>query len=429
MSKIPGEFDDRYRKPLEKQDAPSIKTEYEQLVRTHLQALRSIHRRPESMGHFEEVLLSSILCNKIDSPEKPVIGFYCNFVPEELIHAAGAFPVRLCSGVPSAATLAEEYLPRDVCPVVKSCFGHIAGGAGLAKQADVVIVPASCDGKRKLPEFLRDYLDVWVVDIPSRQDYSTDMEIWLRETKLVRKRLESLANRRITSNGLRESIIIYHRRTEAFRELVNLRMRYPHLLSGQDFMLVTNASFVDDVRRWTDVVFTLLGELKERIQAEPEPPAGFLPVVLTGSPVLWPNFKILSIIEEAGAAVVADTLCSGTQRLFDPVQVDEWTDEGMMRALALRYFSAAICPCFSDSADRIDRVLELVKDYSARGVIAHNLRLCQLMDMASSRLRPVLRERGIPFLSIHTDLAQEDREQVKTRVEAFLEMIGRVPGG
>jgi benzoyl-CoA reductase/2-hydroxyglutaryl-CoA dehydratase subunit BcrC/BadD/HgdB len=173
----------------------------------------------------------------------------------------------------------------------------------------------------------------------------------------------------------------------------------------------------------------LLGELKERIQAEPEPPAGFLPVVLTGSPVLWPNFKILSIIEEAGAAVVADTLCSGTQRLFDPVQVDEWTDEGMMRALALRYFSAAICPCFSDSADRIDRVLELVKDYSARGVIAHNLRLCQLMDMASSRLRPVLRERGIPFLSIHTDLAQEDREQVKTRVEAFLEMIGRVPGG
>lgn len=94
-----------------------------------------------------------------------------------------------------------------------------------------------------------------------------------------------------------------------------------------------------------------------------------------------------------------------------------------MRGLALRHFSATLCPCFVDSADSIDRVLELVEDYSARGVIAHNLRLCQLIDMETLRLRPVLRDRQIPFLSIHTDLSQEDREQIKTRAEAFLEMM------
>jgi len=426
MTDIPREFDDRYRKHRERLNVSSIAAEYEQFAENHLRSIRSVPGRPVSMACFEEALLSSIRGDSIGSPEKPVVGVYCNFVPDELIHAAGAVPARLCSGSPSAATVAEEYLPRDVCPVVRSCFGHIAVGAGLAKRAAVVVVPASCDGKRKLPGFLRDYLDVWVVDIPGRRDYATDMQVWLRETKLVRSRLEALTGRRISYDDLRESIILYHRRTEAFRDLVDLRMRYPHILSGRDFMLVTNASFAFDVRSWTDAVRALLGELKRQAQEKPASPAGFLPLVLTGSPIIWPNFKMLSIIEEAGAAIVADTLCSGTQRLFDPVQVDEWTDEGMMRALALRYFSASLCPCFSDSADSIDRVLELVQDYSARGVVSHNLRLCQLIDMETSRLRTVLRDRGIPFLGIHTDLSQEDREQVKTRVEAFLEMIGGV---
>ncbi|MBM4050358.1 MAG: 2-hydroxyacyl-CoA dehydratase, partial [Planctomycetes bacterium] len=137
----------------------------------------------------------------------------------------------------------------------------------------------------------------------------------------------------------------------------------------------------------------------------------------------WPNWKLANVIEEAGATIVADTLCSGTQRLFDPVQVDEPTLDGLLRALALRYFSASICPCFADSADRIDRLLELSADFKVRGVVSHNLRLCQLFDMESARVRQALRQKDIPLLAIQTDYGQEDVEQVKTRVEAFLEML------
>ncbi|MFC1498816.1 2-hydroxyacyl-CoA dehydratase subunit D [Verrucomicrobiota bacterium] len=425
MSKkdIPREFDDRYRSRREKQNAKRVIDELSGLEQDQLKNLRAISGRPDAMRYFEDILSADKRQKQIADSGVKVIGVYCNFAPEELIHAAGAACVRLCSGLPSSASFAEEILPRDVCPIVKSCFGTLVGGVGITAKCDAVIVPASCDGKRKLAAVMNDYVDVWTVDLPFRRDYAYDMSKWVEETRIIRARIEDVTGKRIKFKDLQKSIKIYHRRTEVFRELTKLRERYPHILSGRDMMLVTNSSFIDSVENWTAAVELLIRELKNMAEKQPSVPSGFLPVVLTGSPVMWPNWKVLNILEEAGISVVADTLCSGTQRLYDPVQVDEWTEEGMIRALALRYFSASLCPCFTDSADMIDRVLELAQDYRACGIVSHNLRLCQLIDMDTVRLRNVLRGKSIPFLSIHTDLAMEDREQIKTRVEAFIEMV------
>jgi len=422
---FPSEFDERYRVRREMRVAPHLMEEMHALAVEQIRVLRGVPGRPEGLRHFEEVLAADSRQNEISESGKPVIGIHCNFVPEELIHAAGAVPVRLCSLVPSGALLAEEVLPRDICPVVKSSLANFIGGCPPATECDAVIVPASCDGKRKLAAVLNEYVDVWTVDLPVRRDYSYDMPRWVSETKLLRARIEQLTGRRIRFDDLRESIRIYHRRVEAFRELTKLRQRFPFALSGSDMMLVTNSSFTDSVERWTEAVISLTYELEGLPKKNPPALSGSLPVVLTGAPILWPNWKVLQILETSGMVVVADTLCSGTQRLFDPVQVDEWTDEGMIRALALRYFSATLCPCFADCADLIDRVIELAEDYRARGVVSHNLRLCQLVDMETVRLRAELRKRGIPFLEIHTDVSMEDREQIKTRVEAFVEMTAR----
>lgn len=420
---MPREFDERYRVRRERLDASRVDREIGALAEKQIRQRRSTPGRPDSLRYFEDILITQKRQEEVSGSGAPVIGTYCNFVPEELIHAAGAESVRLCSALPSAVSLAEEILPRDICPIVKSSFGTLAGNVGLASKCEAVIVAASCDGKRKLAAMLNDYVEVWMVDLAARRDYTYDMPRWVAETKLIQARIEQLTGRKIAFEDLQNSIRVYHRRAESFRELLKLRQRFPHILSGPDMMLVTNSSFVDNVERWTEAVRSLTRQLNDLAKKQPSSPPGFLSVVLTGSPILWPNWKTLDIMEEAGAFVVADTLCSGTQRIFDPVQVDEWTNEGMIRALALRYFSATLCPCFVDSADLIDRVLELVQDYGARGVVSHNLRLCQLVDMDMVRLRVALRERGIPFLDIHTDLSMEDREQIKTRVEAFLEIV------
>lgn len=417
------DFDTRYRSASEPRRDEAVAREMAQASQAQLARLRRRSNRPEALAYFEGILSDGTRVEELRQASAPKVGTFCNFVPEELIHAAGALPVRLCAGIHAAITPAEEVLPRDICPLVKSTFGLALCNLGPVAVCDAAVMPMSCDAKRKLAQVLNDYLPTWVLDLPGRRDYTRDLPLWQQELNEFSERLSSLTGRRITRGDLRDSIELYHRRTEAFRALCNLRRDHPHLLAGRDFFLVAESSFIDDVARWTGKVWELIDELKGPAERSPKPPEGFLPVLLTGAPMLWPNWKLANVIEEAGATIVADTLCSGTQRLFDPVQVDEWTLDGMKRALALRYFSASLCPCFADSSDRVDRLLELAGDFNVRGIISHNLRLCQLFDMEAARVRQTLRQKDLSLLAIQTDYGQEDVEQVKTRVEAFLELL------
>ena len=421
------EFDQRYRRSSERARDEAVATEARQaaraqIARMHADEARGSAASPRGLTYFEDVVAGDRRLAELRATSAPKVAVFCNFAPEELIHAAGAVPVRVCAGFAGSIARAEQVLPRDICPLVKSSFGLLTSGAEPASLCDASVVPLSCDPKTKLARVLADYLPTWVIDLPGRRDYVRDMPVWLSEIREFLRWLEKLTGKRVGRRELRDSITLFHRRTEAFRALYNLRRRYPHLLSGRGAFLVTQASFTDDVARWTEQVWALVRELEVEGARRPEPPAGFLPVLLTGAPVAWPNWKVLNVIEEAGAWVVADTLCSGTHRLFDPVVVDEWTTSGMLRALALRYFSAPICPCFVESADRMDRVIELSRDFHVHGVISHNLRLCQPTDMETTLLRQVLKEEKVPLLVLATDLGLEDVEQLKTRVEAFLEM-------
>ena len=421
------EFDQRYRRAGERGRDEAVAAEARQaaraqIARMHADEAKGATASPRALTYFEEVVAGDRRLGELRATSAAKVAVFCNFAPEELIHAAGAEAVRVCAGFAGSIAAAEQVLPRDICPLVKSSFGLLTSGVEPVSLCDASVVPLSCDPKTKLARVLADYLPTWVIDLPGRRDYVRDMPVWLSEIREFLRWLEKLTGKRVGRRELRDSITLFHRRTEAFRALYNLRRRYPHLLSGRGAFLVTQASFTDDVARWTEQVWALVRELEEEGARRPEPPAGFLPVLLTGAPVAWPNWKVLNVIEEAGAWVVADTLCSGTHRLFDPVVVDEWTTSGMLRALALRYFSAPICPCFVESADRMDRVIELSRDFHVRGVISHNLRLCQPTDMETTLLRQVLKEEKIPLLVLATDLGLEDVEQLKTRVEAFLEM-------
>jgi benzoyl-CoA reductase/2-hydroxyglutaryl-CoA dehydratase subunit BcrC/BadD/HgdB len=146
-------------------------------------------------------------------------------------------------------------------------------------------------------------------------------------------------------------------------------------------------------------------------------------LILTGAPAVWPNFKVLNLLEECGADVVADTLCTGAQCCFDPVVIDEKSMQSLLRALANRYVYAAICPCFISQTTRINRILDLREEMKADGVVNYSLRLCQLFDIENYRIGRTLKARKIPFLNVRTDYSLEDTEQLRVRIEAFLETL------
>ena len=428
-------FDERYRVPPARRSGDAA-SESERLAAREIQnagmrylaAMRARPGRPKSMAYFEDIITGPGRLDEIAAFRKAggkVIGLFCDFVPEELVLAAGALPVRLCSGAFPAVAAAEEVLARDVCPLVKSSFGLALMRLSYAGMCDLVIMPTSCDAKKKCSKFLDSIVPTWTLDLPQSKDYDKNLGIWTREIQALVEKLEAFCGRRIRKDALADSIRLIHRRTEAFRRFHEMKKADPGILSGRDTLLAIQASFYDDAGRWTEKFGEMTAELGALKRADAAADAQPAPrIMLTGAPVIWPNWKLLDTIEESGALVAADTLCSGTQRLFDPVEVDEWTSDGMMRALAAKHLFPSICPCFIENAEHIDRILELAQDFRIDGVIYHTVRLCQLFDMEYNHISAVLKSRNIPLLNIVTDLSLEDEGQIRTRVEAFLEMIG-----
>jgi len=144
---------------------------------------------------------------------------------------------------------------------------------------------------------------------------------------------------------------------------------------------------------------------------------------MTGSALIWPNMKLLHIIEESGGIVVGDDSCACGQYFYNPVELDEWSMKAMIEAISDKYLLPTVCPIFSQSDDRIDRLLELTEQYKADGVVYHILRLCQLFDFEFTKVSMVLQNKGIPLIKIETEYSEEDTGQIKTRVEAFIEMM------
>ena len=145
-------------------------------------------------------------------------------------------------------------------------------------------------------------------------------------------------------------------------------------------------------------------------------------IMLAGCPILMPNWKVASVIEESGAVIVCDEICTGLMDFYDLVEVEEWTMGEMLIALAERYLMMG-CAIFTPNKARIDRILRLIKDFKVEGVIYFVLQACHPYNMEFDGVKEALNKIDIPMLKIETDYSQEDIEQLRTRVEAFLEMI------
>ena len=151
--------------------------------------------------------------------------------------------------------------------------------------------------------------------------------------------------------------------------------------------------------------------------------------MITGTPMLWPDsWKVPNLIEEASpqGVVVVDEQCSGDRILYDPVGVDEWTQKDMIDAISERYLMACTCPCFTSengNEDRINWIMDRIKEYKVDGVIYYVVRGCILYAMEYARIKKILDRMGIPVYYLDTEYTREDVGQMKTRVEAFLEML------
>ena len=390
--------------------------------------------RPEAMQYFDDIAnffgTREKEIREAKEKGKKVIGYMCLFAPTELILAADAIPVRVNSGWYDTAKLGDRVVPVEVCPMVRSTIGaKMISLSPYLELSDVLISILTCDGMTKLGEILSDYKSVWTMTLPRFKDSTHAMRLWSEEIKTIKGQIEALTGNKIKQKKLKSAIELTQKATKVFRRLQELRKGSP-VIMGRDAMLVNQTYMWDDIKRWTEKTEALCDELEKRALQKiwacpPDTPR----VMVTGTPMIWPdNWKLPTLIEEGTpqGILVADELCSSEKILYDPVGVDEWSMNDMLNAIAERYLMASTCPCFTSkdgNEDRVNWLLNKIKEWKIQGVIYYVHRGCMLYAMEYTRVKKVLDHINIPMYYLDTEYTREDVGQMKTRVEAFLEML------
>jgi benzoyl-CoA reductase/2-hydroxyglutaryl-CoA dehydratase subunit BcrC/BadD/HgdB len=352
-----------------------------------------------------------------------VFGTFCVYVPDEVVFAAGGIATGLCGGSQFWVSGGEKVLPANTCPLIKASIGaRLDKTCPFFRIADMYVGETTCDGKKKAWEILRQEVPVHVIDIPQMKR-AKDITAFKDEIMEFIKVVEDFTGNKVTPESLGESIKLINNKRRALQRLYATRQASPVPISGKDALLVTQIAFYDDPARCAQMTNQLAEELEGRIsRSEGVFPADALRILVTGTPLAIPNWKLHHIVETAGAAVVVEELCTGTRYFENLVDENATTLEGQVQALAERYMKTN-CACFTPNPGRIEDIIRLADEYKVDGVIDVNLQFCNLYSTESYLVKQALSDKEIPVLHIETDYSEQDAEQLRTRVEAFLEML------
>lgn len=351
-----------------------------------------------------------------------VVGTYCLYSPTELIVAAGAIPVSLCGTSQTPIAAAEKVLPRSLCPLIKSSYGFaITDTCPFFHFSDLLLAETTCDGKKKMYELLGELKPLHLMQLPQVQDEAA-LDYWMVELKRLIARLEEELGIEITPKRLASAIELVNEERRSLKALQDVNKLKPAPMSGSDLLTVLhNRGFCIDKEQTIELLDRLTAELLERSENGISPFDERTPrILLTGVPVGLGSDKVVRLIEESGGCVVCFESCGGYKKV-DPVEA---TDDPL-RAIAEKYLRIP-CSCMSPNKGRLELLDHLVGEFQVDGVIDLTWQGCHTYNVESYAVkRHLQQERLLPFLQIETDYSESDTQQLKVRIEAFLEMLGR----
>ncbi|MBP7734449.1 MAG: 2-hydroxyacyl-CoA dehydratase [Spirochaetes bacterium] len=384
--------------------------------------------RPEGMKYFDFVVseVHGLRIREIMEEKAKgniIVGTFCVYVPEELVLAVGGVQIGLCAGAEIAFEKVEEYLPRNTCALIKSSLGFRLGRlCPYTQAADFVVGETTCDGKKKAYEIFGEMKDVYVMEIPQMKN-DADRALWKKEIGRFTAELEKRSGRKITAESLKKGIQTVNKKRAVLQRLAAIRYKYPFVISGRDALLVNQVSFYDNPERFTDSVAKLCDELEERGKKKISiGEAGAKKILVSGCPMAVPNWKVPFVVETSGATIVAEESCVGERNTRNAVKDSGSSVDQLLDNIVDRYMKIN-CACFTPNKERIEDISALYASSGADGVIHYSLQFCTPYLVESKKVKDLCDSRNMQFLAIETDYSSGDMEQLKTRIEAFIEKI------
>jgi benzoyl-CoA reductase/2-hydroxyglutaryl-CoA dehydratase subunit BcrC/BadD/HgdB len=386
--------------------------------------------RPLGMDYFNFVI-SEVhglrVKELVDAKERgrKVVGSFCVFVPEELILAVDGISVGLCAGAEFANELAEQFLPRNTCALIKSAFGFKLGKVcPYLEVSDLVVGENTCDGKKKSYEIFSTIVGekFHVMDMPQMKT-DEGKALLAAEYRRFAEKLEKIAGKKLTVENMRKGIAAVNAKRSVMHRLASLRKADPAPISGLDALLANQVYFYDDPPRFTESVGKLCDEIENRIaKGAGVFPKGTPRIVVSGCPMAVPNWKVPWIIETSGAVVVGEESCVGRRGTQFLTEAKGGTVDELIDDIVERYFKID-CAVFTPNPTRLEHVRKIAAETKADGVIHYTLQFCQPYQIEGGAAEKTLEKEGIPAMSVETDYGMEDVDRLKVRIEAFIERM------
>ena len=360
---------------------------------------------------------------------KKVIGYFCPYVPEELILAGGMLPLRLVFGGEAGPAVAgEEYLKPYSCPVSRSCMGYqITDSNEYYNQVDAFCVAQTCENIKHVQEYLEKRFGkpVFRLGLPhtidSLRSRPQSLEYFKNELQLLRKRLGEFAGQPIHDWNIRRSIQLCNSIRDKLQFIFEYPQRTNPLLDWEDSFAITQAGFLIDRRDFLSELRFIEREISGK--KPPEEPNRKVRMLIMGSMLGVGDHKIPDLIKESGGRVVADNVCTGVLNARKDVTVFGVMGD-TMEALAERYLYNVPCPCMTDLDRRLKRTAMIIQDYAIEGIVYYSLKYCDYWRTEFPIFKDYL-QKGLktPILLIESDYSPSDVGTIRTKIEAFIEMI------
>lgn len=372
----------------------------------------------EALSPFEQVVADRhawIRKYKKDSGKK-IAGYFCDYVPEEILHAAGMVPVRI-SGGRGNVVAADRYLQSNVCSFGRRCLDQAL--EGTFDYLDALVVPHTCDVITKTYDLwayrMKDPAFVHYLWVPHKVFSPKAMPVMMGEVERLKRSVEQAFGQSISDQALAESVLIYDRGRSLLRQIYRLRQPSPPLISGVQAFTIALSSLLAPRElhiKWMERFLSQQRSGGDPLEARPR--------VMIAASVL-DDIDLIRAVEDSGAWVVADDVCTGSRYFQDLVgQVGDDT----LQAIARRYLNKLPCPRSVGSLQRrSEHLLGQARDYAVDGVIFYILRCCDAHMFQYPVLNQRLGDAGYRLLFIQGDQGVGVNETVVNRVKAFTEML------
>ncbi len=341
------------------------------------------------------------------------LGYFCTYVPEEIVDAAGVLPIRIL-GSHEPADEAEPHVFGMFCPFSRDCMSQAIRGRydyldGTALAQTCLHIRNTFWSWQKVDPGKFHYFLCFPIKVQSRHavDYATE------ELRIFRTAVEKWVGRPIADAEIRESIRVYDENRNLLREIYELRRAEHPPLTGREAMEMVLAGQLMDKREHNVLLRKALAGLRDRrLDRDPG-----VRLMIVGSED--DDTEFLGYTEDLGATIVVDEHCTGTRYFLGTTP----EDPDPMRALAQRYVGKPPCPSRDwDARTRIGHTVRLAKEYGAQGVLLIQQKFCDPHELDTPALKAALEKEGIPTLFLEFDVTIPFG-QFRTRIEAFLEMI------